>query len=498
MQNEFKETNNLTTVFPTIWGIVHRYANWVSFSLICAVILFLNLYKRDFIFYYDSLGYWSRSSYFIKDGLFSFYNYDFPLRGYLFSFIILIISSSSRMIGISSYIAYEVVMSLIYSSMFTIVIPDVAYLLYQKKVGVFPRLIFSIFTVYFWHGYFFYPLTDLPAFLLVLLGVYIFMRFQNHWWTGILTGCVWGGSALLRPSYQISLIPLLLWGWYFYRNEIHLSTQKVAVAVLTILAGMTLVFCPQIAINLYNYGEFSPFTQTQLHYKENDLFSSQLSWGLDVQKYETNVGASYPIPQVRFLDPRGESVLIRAGYKSVPYATSGQIGPDFPLKLNEYLELISKYPLDFIVIYARHFFNGLDIVYDTVYVTDIYRRVFLFRLLNYTIWFLVLIYLTHIALGRKLSWLNSQFILPIIFILPAMISIPTAVEVRFMLPLYIMAYALVAFWVLPEFFALDIIRKKKVFLKYLLWYSCFIVVCFMLSTKTYMHLEYGSYVLGAK
>ena len=482
------------SMLTNIWHVLKTSPNYVSFLLISPIILYFNLNTFDFVFYYDSLGYWTHSGEFIKNGMFSFHNYDLPLRSYLFSFLIGIIKVIARSINLSSYVFYEMVISLVYSFMITVVLPDIVYRLFGKKVGVLQILVFSFLALYFWRGYFFYPLTDLPAFLLVLLGVWILVRFQKEWWIGLLTGCVWGGAVLFRPSYQMSLLPLLVWAWYFYHKEIHLSAQNVAARVLTILAGMILVFGPQIAINLHNYGIFSPFAQTQLYYKYkgNDLFSVQLGWGLNVQKYETNIGSTYPIAEVRFLDPHGENILIRAGYKSEPYSTSGKIGPDTPLKLGQYIELIGQYPLDFLSIYARHFFNGLDIRYDTVYISDIYIKKLLFRLTNYTIWFLVLVYLTRKAWERKISWSNSRFLLPVIFALPALLSVPTAVEVRYMLPLYFMAYALVAFWVLPQFFALDTTGKKKILFKYLLWYSCFIVLCFMLSSNTYMHLEYGT------
>ena len=277
------------------------------------------------------------------------------MRGYLFSFIILVIKSVSRIGGISSYVGYEIVMSLVYSTILTVVIPDIVHHLFHKTAGVLQILVFSFCALYFWQGYFFYPLTDLSAFFFVLVGINIISRFKKYWWTGIFSGLLWGGSALLRPSYQISLIPQLIWVWYFYRNEIDLHTKQVAARILVVTTGLIIVFSPQISINQYNHGTLSPFVQTQNHSKGTDLFSKQLGVGFDLQKYETNIGSNYPIAQVRFLDPHGESILIQSSNKAFPYIESGKLGPDFPLSVTEYIKLIGKYPLDFLVLYARHF-----------------------------------------------------------------------------------------------------------------------------------------------
>jgi hypothetical protein len=61
-----------------------------------------------------------------------------------------------------------------------------------------------------------------------------------------------------------------------------------------------------------------------------------------------------------------------------------------------------------------------------------------------------------------------------------------------------MAYALVAFWILPDFLARDLSQKRGLVLQHLPWYAAFLVLCFMLSANTYMRLEYGEYLLSGK
>lgn len=484
-------------ILKNIWHLKDHYPVLISFLVVSPVILCLNLIHADFTFYYDSLGYWAHSSFFIKNGFFSFLNYDFPLRGYLFSFLIFVISNLSQLVRIPPHIGYEVLASLTFGASITIVIPEVVSILFHKKIAFLQILLFSFLALYFWRGFFFYPLTDLPAFFFVILGIYILLKFANHWWMVVFTGLLWGGSTLLRPSYVISLMPVLCWGWYYYRGEINLRLWPIVARFLAILAGLILVFTPQVATNLKNYGIFSPFTQTQLFYNGSDLFSIQLGWGLDLQKYETNIGTTYPSPQVRFLDSQGDSILVKSGYKSSVDGVQ-QIGPDHPLTPEKYLELVSKYPLDFIVIYERHLFNGLDIIYDTPYVTNIYANALLRRFINYSIWFLAVIYVASKISTKRIRLISSELFLPAILALPSLLSIPTAIEVRFMLPLHFMVYTLVAFWILPGFFSLDVAKKKDIILRHLFFYACFLVLCFMLSANTYMGLEYGSYVFSAR
>ena len=479
-----------------ILRLIDQHPRRVAFLLLSLLLLFMNLNRSDFVFYHDSLGYWTHANDFIKGGAFSFPNFDFPVRGYLFPFIIFIITSISSRMGISGYVGYEVIASLVYSVTLTIVIPGLVYRLSGRKPLFFQILVFSLLSVYFWRGLFFYPLTDLPALCFILIGVYIVVRFSNHWWAMLLAGMLWGGSTILRPSYQIILLPLLIWAfYYFYHAQIHRRLYNLTLRFLALMTGLILVFTPQGIINWKNYGIISPIVQTQLFFNGADLFSLQLGWGIYLQKYETNVGDSYPSASVMFLDDHGENMLIYSGLKSVPYTKSHQIGPDKLIPFSTYLRLLARYPLDFIALYGRHFFNGLDVVYNTVYVPNVYAGSILFRFINYTIWFVVLIYLGYNVSKRKIKYLNSRLVLVLILVLPALLTIPTVVEVRFFLPLHLLAYALVAFGVLPDFLALNRLQMRLVVFRYLFWYGCFLILCFMLSANTYMGLENGPYIL---
>jgi hypothetical protein len=166
------------------------------------------------------------------------------------------------------------------------------------------------------------------------------------------------------------------------------------------------------------------------------------------------------------------------------------MGPDQTLTIAQYVKLVLTHPLDFASIYFRHTFNGLDVRYNSVYVKDVYHDSWLLRSINYSIWFLVIVFALSIISERGLPSLSSRLLVPSILALPVLLSIPAVVEVRFFLPVHFMGYAVVAFWVLPCFIEMHPHEKETVLIKYFFWYICFMLLCFVLSADTYMGLQY--------
>jgi hypothetical protein len=76
---------------------------------------------------------------------------------------------------------------------------------------------------------------------------------------------------------------------------------------------------------------------------------------------------------------------------------------------------------------------------------------------------------------------------PIVLIIPALLSVPTAIETRFMLPLFLYAYMIVAF--LPEYKAAykNLPRFKKIYI--LIMYVSYLMLSFVLSNTTYSNVE---------
>jgi hypothetical protein len=467
--------------------IKYRFA--LVFVFIFLLLLIMNLWQRKFIFYFDSKYYWGLADSFDKNGKFSLLNFDSSLRAYVFPLIIYTIRKIAVLIGAPQFQFYEFVMSLVYAGFLAVLVPAFIHLLFKKEILLVNIITFCILALSFHKDLFFYPLSDLLSFSFLVMGVYLIIKFTNHLWVIVPAWLSLGMASLIRPSYLITLPVIFIWCIYFYRKELSLGLGSILIRLACILIGLILVYIPQIAINKSQFGTLSPFVQTQRSIG-NDLFMLQLGSGIEIQKYETNIGKNYPVAPVNFLDKQGESVLIKSGYKKADET----IGPAISLKFTQYLNLVISYPFDFICIYARHLFNGLDIVYNTTYIKNVYSGSLLLRFFNYSLWFLISSYIAKRFVLQKFQ--VDQLLLPFIFALPSILSIPTAIEVRFMLPVHLMAYALLSFWILPEFFKLSPSQKKNVIMKYAMWYVVFLVTCFMISSDTYMGLQFGPYVMS--
>ena len=76
-----------------------------------------------------------------------------------------------------------------------------------------------------------------------------------------------------------------------------------------------------------------------------------------MQRYETTI-ARGAAPAVHYLDPAGMQLLERICREDGPIESVGG-----------YLRAVSRYPLEFMGVYGRHFINGLDVRDGRAYVT---------------------------------------------------------------------------------------------------------------------------------
>jgi hypothetical protein len=301
-----------------------------------------------------------------------------------------------------------------------------------------------------------------------------------------IAGMLMAAASNIRPAYLIALAPLIGLIFLYQRNINKYPLKKCISLLVPVLLGIFMVFYPQFVINAANFDRLTPVVLAEL--KGHNLFLQQLVWGITMQKYETNVGDVYPVAPVRFIDPHGERLLAKTGY--------------IPDSLGKYFQLLWKYPFDFAVIYARRIFNGLDVTYHSAYTSNILQRAIGKRFLNYSIFFLVLLYLVYLLRlhgATKLVYVAAGLF---VFILPALLSVPTAIEVRFMLPVFFVSYGIVTYFAIPDLFGkymnitagfikIDLSKSAM----YLFLYIAFVVICFMLSVNTFMGLEFGQFIL---
>lgn len=477
-----------------IYSEIKSLPGITAFLAVLVVVLIINFSNSyPFVFYHDAKYYWDLSDTFLIGGKFSFLNYDYKIRGYLFPFVIFLIKRLAQIVGINADLFYVILMSTIYALLITLWLPNLIEIFLKKKIFLLERIVFSALFCFFWSSYVFYPMSDLLPVLLLVIGA-LLMNSQR-WYGVIAAGVLICGMPLIRPAYLISLPFFTIWFIVLYYREFGLSRVKVGSFVILFLLGGAIVCAPQYWINLQYYGVKYPFVRSEVGGKS--LLISQLRWGVTLQKYETNVGISYPNAGVFFIDRYGASILEKEGFQEAFTDNSDFTFPTGPVKMSEYVKLVVKYPMDFLFIYLRHFFNGLDVVYNSVYVKDVYSAGLFTRLANYSVWFFALLYIIGVFRSVSMAiWNDTRLLYLTSFMLSSLSVIPTAVEVRFMIPIQVVAYAIVSFGLFPDLLTRNIIQQRDYFFKYLPQYMIFVGVCFSFSLNTYLGLQFGPYFLS--
>lgn len=439
------------------------------FAIVFLIIIIINLKSKDSLFYYDSSNYWTLADNFIRDGKFNLLFYN-ATRGYAFPLALLLIKLIALGLRCDSVIVFKIVSALFFSCFFSKLIPSLFEKLLDKKISIIKNLSFSFLMIYFWRGYFIYPLSDFVALFCLVLIIYFNLMLNNKnlypiFFIGILLAIV----TSVRPSYEILIMPVIIYAVFLIvRSNKSKIIMRLSILILSLIVG----FLPQLYIN-YNYFKvIDPFVVT------DSLYLKQLGWGINVQKYETNIGTDYKAAGVDFNDPQGESIMKRENISSI----SSYI---------EYVKLVIKYPVDFICIYSKHLFNGLDITYHTPYVGKIYENRIMFSMINYSIWFVAIAML--IKMKKKVIE-NKKFIINgILLILPSLLSLPGAIEIRFFLPFYLIAYSIICYTNLAKLFY----KNRKLYIrKYFIAYILFIIICFLISSNTFSNIAGGSYILN--
>lgn len=335
---------------------------------------------------------------------------------------------------------------------------------------------------YFWRDHFLYPLSDFPGllfFLISLVIVLVLPKFQKNTLTLIILSLLLGFSSYLsyniRTTYIINIIFIFI--YLFFKK---VSIKNKAFIIFFMILGILIASIPQILVNLKNFNTFSILVNQS--YRQQPFLIYALRDGIKIQKYETNIDLqTYPKNAVEFIDPIGKLINI-----------------DDINSIIDYLKIFIKRPFDFLGIYFRHFFNGLDIMYPTVYVTNIFRLNKSFSLINYTNWFIFINFLY-----RNLKFQNNNFNFKITFLfssLPILFILPIYAEVRYYLPIYILSYGIVGYLISLKLYNIKKYIKKIIFelknknvnfynfIKIILLYFIFIITCFTLQAYTYNSL----------
>lgn len=427
----------------------------------CCYFVFFCYWKGERQFYFDAAGYWSSAKSFSLD------KYTFALRGYAFPFVCLILRRFSQWFGTDEFVTFWAVSAVSMAVLGTVIVPGlVQSMLPRLKFGWWPVFVFNGLLFLFFGGHANSPLTDIPALGLLLVALWC-----------MISGLRWslvGGLALalaisFRPIYFLA-VPgaALLIGFRLARSFNARRVRSGFVWSLLLVMGLGIGLAPQVYINHHNFARWSLLPPTDVEYKKN-LYLFQLETGIVLQRYETNIGTTYPTAGIRFDDRTGKAIVIAE--KNAPLNSIG-----------DWLKLWTKYPVSLVAVYSRHLFNGLDVAYPDAYIKDPYQRSFFRSFVNYG-----LLYLFFSRLGSLLPLLKKNWVFLSALcslLLPVAATIPTAIEPRFFLPIYVIMYATLAF---GQTFQIGRLRSLSV--TGVLYFVLFVLACHALSDTTFSCLN---------
>ncbi|HSV50986.1 MAG TPA: hypothetical protein VLJ57_02635, partial [Burkholderiaceae bacterium] len=296
-----------------------------------------------------------------------------------------------------------------------------------------------------------HPLSDLPALLLAWGGLYCIYRAKAArgvsrwalfaWLVG--AGILSGAASNTRTIYMF-MIPasMLLAALLFPRARMACVSAAVA--------GLALASLPQAAFNLKVNKEFNPMVIVPMG--QNSLFVVHLLVGVTTQRYET----SYLFGGFAYRDPAGEQLAKKLRvHQPLPAHADLLAGIAPTVHISDYLQMVGKYPLEFLGIYARHAVNGLDVRDGRSYVKTFSARrnaisVFNFLVLALAAWTLLAHRSEQARAGPTQGAAPFWWVGLLALLLPVAAILPGVVETRFFLPLHLLAYCVIAFHCRPQ------------------------------------------------
>lgn len=413
--------------------------SWRSHPIVTALVvafagvLIVALIQGPRPFYGDSSKYWRLASEFTRGGHFSLLNYADPLRGYAFPLAIYVLKMFASNTPVGKSDAATIFNVALFTLIGAVLAPQLAEITWpERRWGVFHRIALMALLLIFWSGDLSYPLTDFPALTIALFALAAISRSDSPAWM-LLAGAAAGLAFNLRPAYLL-LIPMLFvivaLAWFDQRGTRHASTARRAVGMALLVIGLVLVSLPQSLAVHRHYNTWSPVPGFKMAAGSNISITEEvLTKGMYEQRWDSFERPLGTPNAIAFPDVSGQRLLEQQ--------------PEQIIKSNgQYLGLVVSHPTVMIPLLVRHIINGLDARYSTIYVEKdpngghIWLRIGGFLLL-----FLALVRLLWPAARRRLGRVRWRY--PLALAVCVLTAIPSAIETRYMLPIYLLTYILV-------------------------------------------------------
>ncbi|MHC8328122.1 hypothetical protein [Pseudomonas sp. LB1P83] len=390
------------------------------FSFFTVFLLSLMLHRiMDISFYpFDSSLYWSLSSPSV------IVNFPEVARGYFYPLLLVPVHALADVAGDNGRIVFQFASSAVYAYLLTGPIANFFLKTFGGTLSFARRTVFALLTIAVFPGLFLFPLSDLPALLVLIIGVALATRVNSqYWWCWLfLSGAAVSAAYNIRTIYLFAAMALFVVVLFVFMQGIPWRLR--AFGMLAFLLGALIVATPQMLINKRIHGTATPLVIAMV--KGKPLMAQQLYWGMVVQRYETYAGKDSPAPSLYYRDPAG--IALR-NLDDSSFSDPSMRG---------YLSMVLKHPVQFLGIYGRHFINGLDVRDGIVYAEKSSTNKSVVSFLCFSLlFFCVSIYWWR----KEKRWIEAAYLAPIL--LPVFAILPGAVETRFFIPIYLVLFGAV-------------------------------------------------------
>jgi hypothetical protein len=398
-----------------------------GFALAFTATLAVAMIQGPKLFYGDSGEYWSLASTFTRNGHFSLINFESPVRGYGMPLIAHLLGALVKTLSWSQSSIVKVFNALQFSLIGAVLVPQIAEHTWpERKWNLVRRLALAALLIIFWSGDLNYPLSDFPGLALVLLAIVAVAHADSPGWM-LTAGAASGLAVDMRPAY-LPAVPMLLVivGLTWWRRRAAGDTSRIhqALCVALLVIGFAGASLPQSLASHRHYRSWSFIPGGPAH-----LTEEQLTSGLYLQRYDTFATPARGAAPMPYFDTTGANLI------------SEQPGQGIT-SVGQYLRLVEEHPVAIIGLTARHVVNGLDMRYSTVYVEHIDSGGHLWlRVPGFLLVFLALVRMLWPTARRSLG--PARWHYPVALLLCCVTSVVTAIETRYMLPVWLLCAMLV-------------------------------------------------------
>jgi hypothetical protein len=378
-------------------------------------------------FFGDSGNYWALAETFTHGGHFSFANFESPVRGYVLPLMIYVLRTLGEGVGWTQSSLAKLFNVALFALIGGVLAPRLAEIIWPgQHWGVLRRVGLTALLIVFWSGDLSYPLSDFPGLALGLITLVLIARTDTPA-SMLIAGLTAGMAVDVRPAY-LPFVPMLLVivgrNWYEQRGAAHASSFRRALCLGLLIVGFLAASLPQSLASHRHYGTLSFIPGGPAHLTEEQLTSSIL-----LRRYDTYMEPSVNAFPMYYFDHTGLKLLLKRPGRVV--TGTGQ-----------YIEVALEHPGFMAGLTAQHIINGLDMRYSTAYVEHIDSGGKLWlRLSGFLLVFLALVRLLWPAARRGLG--RARWRYAIALLLCSASSAFTAIETRYMLPVWLAIYLLV-------------------------------------------------------